>query len=63
MAKRKPDQFKILFSLDKPPNNWKGHSGYVTPEFLTQSLPSAKLGDKTKIFVCGRLLVTLFDYS
>ena len=30
LQKRKPDQFKIVYSLDKPPVGWKGFTGYVS---------------------------------
>lgn len=52
LVKRKPDQFKVEFVLDKPPSGWKGHSGYVDQKILSQALPGAAFGDRIKIFVC-----------
>jgi len=53
LAKRKPDQFKFVFTLDKPPRGWKGPKGYITQELLATHLPPSGLADKIKIFVCG----------
>ena len=53
---RKPDQFNIVFTLDKPPKNWKGETGYVNAEVLKKSLEkfgtTADKGNKVKVFVC-----------
>ena len=35
-----------------------GETGYVDANMVTKYLPSAKLGDKAKIFVCGELPVS-----
>jgi len=53
MQKRKPDQFKVVFTLDKPPSGWKGPSGFLTADVLGKNLPPAGLADKIKIMVCG----------
>lgn len=53
---RKPDQFNVVFTLDKPPKNWKGETGYVNAEVVKKSLAkfgtSADKGTKVKVFVC-----------
>lgn len=53
LTKRKPDQFKVIFTLDKPPAGWKGPTGFLTADVLGKNLPPAGMADKIKIFVCG----------
>ncbi|GAA5991799.1 hypothetical protein JCM10908_001146, partial [Rhodotorula pacifica] len=57
LASRKPDQFKIVFTLDQPPSGWKGPQGYVNPSVVRDALKefgtTPDKGDKIKIFVCG----------
>lgn len=51
-AKAHPEQFKVHYLLDTPPQNWTGIKGYVTKELLEKHLPSNKNPDNM-IFVCG----------
>ncbi|GAA5980037.1 hypothetical protein JCM11641_008269 [Rhodosporidiobolus odoratus] len=57
LAKNKPDQFRIVFVLDKPPSGWKGPTGYVNKELIRKELKDFKTGpdggEKVKVFVCG----------
>jgi len=57
VQKRKPDQFNIVFALDKPPKGWKGETGYVTAEVVKKALSkfgtTSDKGEKVKVFVCG----------
>lgn len=57
LAARKPDQFKIVFTLDQPPADWSGPTGYVNADVVKQALKefgtTPDKGDKIKIFVCG----------
>ncbi|GAA6064251.1 hypothetical protein JCM10212_006003 [Sporobolomyces blumeae] len=57
LQKRKPDQFNIVFTLDKPPKNWSGPSGYVDADKVKAALSkfgtTSDKGDKIKVFVCG----------
>lgn len=53
IAKRKPEQFSVVYALDQPPSNWKGESGHLDAQSLGRHLPLAGLADKLKIFVCG----------
>ncbi|GAA99887.1 uncharacterized protein L969DRAFT_95304 [Mixia osmundae IAM 14324] len=53
MAKRKPDQFKIHFVLDKPPKKWAGPTGYIGPVLLKDHMPMPGNADKIKILICG----------
>ena len=52
IAKQHPDRFKVTYVLDKAPENWKGHTGYVNAELVKSTLPGAKEEDSI-IFVCG----------
>jgi len=57
VQKRKPDQFNIVFALDKPPKGWKGETGYVNAEVVKKALSkfgtTSDKGEKVKVFVCG----------
>ncbi|KAE8451390.1 NADH-cytochrome b5 reductase [Mollisiaceae sp. DMI_Dod_QoI] len=47
-----PQRFRAFYVLDKPPNEWKGNSGFITKELLKTVLPEPK-EENIKIFVCG----------
>lgn len=57
LAARKPDQFKVVFTLDQPPSGWQGPTGYVNADVVRDALKhfgtTPDKGDKIKIFVCG----------
>ena len=57
LAARKPDQFKVVFTLDQPPSNWTGPKGYVNADVVRDALKefgtTPDKGDKVKVFVCG----------
>ncbi|BGP18733.1 hypothetical protein JCM10213_009212 [Rhodosporidiobolus nylandii] len=57
LQQKKPDQFRIVFVLDKPPSGWKGPTGYVNGDLvkkeLTQFGTGPEKGEKVKVFVCG----------
>ncbi|KAK9478901.1 NADH-cytochrome b5 reductase [Lipomyces japonicus] len=48
----KPEQFKVVYALDKAPEGWTGVSGYITKDVLSKALPSASSAN-VKVFVCG----------
>ncbi|KAL9559685.1 hypothetical protein MBANPS3_000308 [Mucor bainieri] len=52
VAKEHPDRFKVVYALDKAPENWTGISGYVNKEVIQEHLPSPQAEDSV-IFVCG----------
>ncbi|KAJ2906427.1 NADH-cytochrome b5 reductase 2 [Zalerion maritima] len=47
-----PRQFRVFYTLDDPPEGWKGEKGHVTSELLKQVFPEPK-EDNIKLFVCG----------
>jgi cytochrome-b5 reductase len=52
IAKENPDRFKVVYALDKAPENWTGVSGYITKEVVEANLPGPNEPD-TVIMVCG----------
>lgn len=55
-AAAKPDQIKIYYVLNNPPDNWKGYQGFVTAEILTELLPPPS--PENKLLLCGPLPMT-----
>ncbi|KAJ3083321.1 NADH-cytochrome b5 reductase [Rhizoclosmatium hyalinum] len=50
LASKHKDRLSVFYTLDKPPANWTGRTGYVTPQMLTELMPAPGQG---KVFVCG----------
>jgi len=44
-------EFKVYYTLDKPPKRWNGGSGFVSKEMLVKYLP--KPSDDHLVLVCG----------
>lgn len=53
MKKKHPNNFDVVYVLDKPPASWNGPSGYITADLIKQHIAPPSLGGKVKIFVCG----------
>ncbi|GAA5858973.1 hypothetical protein JCM8547_007182 [Rhodosporidiobolus lusitaniae] len=57
LAAKKPEQFRVVFVLDKPPKSWNGATGYVNADVVRSELKTFNTtpdqGDKVKVFVCG----------
>lgn len=53
LAKKHADRLSVKYVIDKVDQgtDWKGETGYVTPEIIQKSFP--KGSDKTRVFVCG----------
>ncbi|CAG8532845.1 5488_t:CDS:10 [Acaulospora colombiana] len=47
------EKFSVYYTLDKPPQNWAGGSGFVTPEMIQKYCP--RPADDIKILLCGPL--------
>jgi predicted ferric reductase len=41
----------IVHVLEKPPQDWRGESGFVTADLLARHLPREKI--KREYFICG----------
>merc|ERR1712232_1251411 len=50
-AKRSKGRFKITYTLDFPPANWKQKTGFITAAMIKECLP--KPGPETLIYMCG----------
>ncbi|KAF5380312.1 hypothetical protein D9757_007946 [Collybiopsis confluens] len=53
LKEKYPSKFDVVYSLDKPPKDWTGLSGYVSKEVLEKHVAPASLGEKVKVFICG----------
>uniref|UniRef100_F7DV24 NADH-cytochrome b5 reductase n=1 Tax=Equus caballus TaxID=9796 RepID=F7DV24_HORSE len=53
VARTHPDQFKLWYTLDRPPVGWKYSSGFITADMIKEHLPPP--GKSTFILVCGPL--------
>ncbi|PWN50335.1 ferredoxin reductase-like protein [Violaceomyces palustris] len=51
LAEKHPDQFRIHYFLNNPPQGWTGGSGFVSKEAIEKYLP--KSADDIKILMCG----------
>jgi cytochrome-b5 reductase len=51
LAKKHPDQFKLWYTLDFPPENWKYGTGFITDTMIKEHLcpPS----DSSVVLMCG----------
>ena len=43
--------FKVYYTLDKPPSGWTGGKGFVSPEMIHKRMPSPK--EDCVVLVCG----------
>lgn len=50
-TKKYPDQFNVVYTIDKPTDNWNGHVGYFNEDILGKHLPAP--GSNGKTYVCG----------
>lgn len=51
LAKEHPDRFKLHYTLDRPPSNWKYSTGFITEEMIKNNMPPP--GPETYILACG----------
>jgi len=51
LQKKNPDRFKLHYTLDRPPANWKYSSGFITDSMIKEHLPPP--GPGTLILMCG----------
>ena len=52
LQKEHPERFNVHYVLEKPPQGWTGHTGYVTEELAKDLLPKPDF-ESSIIFVCG----------
>ena len=51
LAANPANRFKVHYTLDRPPAEWKYSSGFINPEMCEIGLPEA--GKDSFIFACG----------
>uniref|UniRef100_A0A7M4EFD0 NADH-cytochrome b5 reductase n=1 Tax=Crocodylus porosus TaxID=8502 RepID=A0A7M4EFD0_CROPO len=51
VAKKHPSQFKLWYTLDRPPQDWKYSSGFITVDMIKAHLPPP--GNDSIILMCG----------
>jgi len=51
LAKKSNGRFKFTLSLDFPPPNWKGKTGFITQEMIQECLPP--VSKDTLVLLCG----------
>ncbi|GMM51896.1 cytochrome-b5 reductase [Starmerella bacillaris] len=56
LVAKKPDQVCVHYVLNNPPENWDGHTGFVTPELLAEILPP--VCPNSKLLLCGPFPMT-----
>mmetsp|Transcript_9692 Transcript_9692/g.17053 ORF Transcript_9692/g.17053 Transcript_9692/m.17053 type:complete len:511 (-) Transcript_9692:25-1557(-) len=50
-AQKHPDRFKLHYTVDRPPADWKYSTGFIDADMITKYMPPP--GDDTVIFMCG----------
>lgn len=51
IVEKHKDQVNVYYFVDKPDDDWKGHTGYIGKDFLKDHLPPPS--KESKIFICG----------
>lgn len=51
LQKKHPKQFKLWYTVDRPPANWAYSSGFITADMIAEHLPGPK--EETLILMCG----------
>ncbi|XP_066494786.1 NADH-cytochrome b5 reductase 2 [Tiliqua scincoides] len=51
VAAKNPDQFKLWYTVDRPPQGWKYSSGFVTADMIKEHLPPPS--NNSLILMCG----------
>lgn len=51
LQERSKGRFKVHYTLDFPPEGWKGKTGFITQDMIKECLPAP--GDDTLVLMCG----------
>ena len=46
-------RFKLHYTVDRPPKDWKYSTGFITKEMIEEHLPSPAADGSTQILMCG----------
>lgn len=52
LARQHPEQFRVTYYLNNPPEGWKGEVGFVSKEVVKEKLPGPD-EEGIKILMCG----------
>jgi 3-phenylpropionate/trans-cinnamate dioxygenase ferredoxin reductase subunit len=44
---------QVIYTIERPPQNWQGESGFLNKAILTKYLDNQWFSDKTEVFLCG----------
>jgi len=53
LAKEYPDRFKLHYTLDNPPKDWKYSQGFIDKKMILAHLPGPSPDKSTQILMCG----------
>jgi len=54
-----PKTFDIVYVVDKPVQGWTGPTGHIDKDLIKKHVPSKDLGEKVKVFICGKTTIRL----
>lgn len=60
LAAEHPDQFKVYYVLNNPPEGWTGGVGFVTKEMIEEHLPAH--AEDHKALLCGQSAATCLRF-
>jgi len=52
LQKEFPDRFSLHYTLDRPPSDWKGSTGFVTRQMIEKYVLKGS-NDNVQVFMCG----------
>ena len=44
---------QVIYTIEKPPENWQGESGYLNTGILTKYMDETWITEGTEVFLCG----------
>jgi len=53
LAKEFPDRFKLQYTLDRPPEGWKGLTGFINKSMIEENVLKNKGTEGTQVLMCG----------
>jgi len=53
LAKEFPDRFKLHYTLDNPPQEWKGSKGFITKDMISEHTLKKGSIEGTQVLMCG----------
>jgi len=53
LAKEFPDRFKLQYTLDRPPADWKGCTGFINKEMIEKNVLKDGSAEGAQVLMCG----------